>query len=269
MKMKKFITALVLLSTMAVQASNTQFLSFLNYNSALELGNKDFVSVLQTNGATGTTLFGPPGFFSPPTNITYFTYANEFPQIVSISSAIVAYATNMIGGLTNSIIGSTGGFTNVSGVGTNLYSYNPFGYQLTGTNMYLIQYTSGVSNSNAGNIVPGPFVPITINNGDANGQVNTNCVFVFGIAGDTASCTNSTNIFIFAKSYDGHVYDMANTNSVSITENGTNEVIGTYQPSSAWLAGVKSVAIYKYQFGTNFNSTNTFITKAGISMSVP
>jgi hypothetical protein len=267
--MKKLFSLLCLLCTFSTQAATHVWNSFLNYNSSLPLGNKDYTSVLQTNGGPGVTLFSLPGFWSPPTNITYFTYANNFPQIVSIASSIVAYATNMIGGLTNSTIGATTGFTNVSGVGTNLYSYNPYGYQLTGTNMYLLQFTSGVSNSNAGNIVPGPFVPITINNSDAVGQINTNLVLVFGIAGDTASCTNSTNIIIFAKSYDGDVYDMVNTNSVTMTANGTNEVLGTYQPSSAWLAGVKTIAMYKYYFGTNFNSTNTFLTKAGIAMYQP
>lgn len=270
MNIKKLTIGICLVGTMTAHAAIPQFQSFFTANSTTQLKNSDDVTVQVTN-AQPLKLINVPGFWTPQTGISYFIIGNNYPSLAyTPTAALVAYSTNYINGVTNSGgIGTTGlGYTNITQVGPMISSYNPLGYQLYGSNEFLIQYVSGVSNS-AGNTVAGPFQPVDIANSDANGVINTNIVFVFGIAGDSTTVTNSTNVISFVRSYDGNVYDMINSNTVSITGNGTNEVIGSYQPSAMWIAGVKKVAINYVGFGTNFNSTNTFLVKAGVSAAIP
>lgn len=266
--MKKLLISIGLIAAVASQAANHTFYSFLQYNSTLPLKNSDYVSVLITNGGPGLALFNVPAFPSPSTGIISYVVGNNYPSFINITTPLIAYSTNYIGGQTNGTIGATTGFTNVTQVAGMISSYNPEGYQLFGTNLYLVQATSGISNS-AGNITGSPFIPITIPAADANGIIQTNTVFVFGFAGDSTTSTNSTNRVVFAKSYDGNVYDMVNTNSVTATLNGTNEVLAVWQPSASWMAGVKAVAIYQIFCGTNTGSTNTWLTKAGIASYIP
>lgn len=288
--MKKYIYLLLTIFgiclTPTSQAVSYQFNSFFSANysgpSGFPFKNSDFVSLQVTNNFNGTqtpttnlyigigvtnTNFTASGLSLGRTNDNFYTVANGLPSFITQAQPLIVYSTNYVNGYTNAAtIGGTGA-TNLTAVGPNIENYNPFAYSLLGTNLTLLEATSGTTNIGGNQPQFAGFIPV-LNTSDANGDINTNMQFIISACGDAPTCTNLAIVW-FARTFDGNVYDSISYTNITVQLHGTNLITGVLQPSQAFVAGVRSFAVAGVYAGTNTASTNVFITKLGVGMYQP
>ena len=254
--MKKLLVITSLALTVSAEAVNNNFQSFLQGNATTSFANSEYASLLLTNGSTYT--------YGTTNEVTYLV-GNNYPFTISSSTPLIAYSTNLLG-QTNYPIGASTGFTNITAVGALISSYNPYAYTVFGTNAYFIASTSGVTTT-AGSVTSPTFYDVMIKP-DFNGQISTNWALNFGVAGDSATSTNTVT-FTVLHSADGNFYPTNNTLSISFVQVGTNACGTNYPVPASFMAGMRSLRLYQVVAGTNTASTNTYLFNAGLSGWLP
>lgn len=239
--MKKIIqtlTAGLLLLSCALQshAGNFKFQSFITgYEPAVN-------QTMNTAGRSAGILFPWATTNTITTsNVTYYTQAAAFGY---------TYGTNVTL-VTNVLI-------------------NPALWALTTTNVFYIQNTSLLVNTNSGNAILTPAATRDVDVFDNRNGDPASTSLLIALCGDNAAATN-TITFVFGHSANGIDYGTGSADKISITmtANGTNQVIVSTNVVASFVQGQAKLRLLSYSALASAGSTNIYLNALGFSGFIP